>query len=372
MRIGIDARMIDNTGIGRYLRNLLIQLARIDTRSEYVVFVNRNNSRVVTQNNVMFVPLHIAVPLYSLREQYWLPWEIRRWQPDLMHYPNFDLPLLRWSPYVVTIHDLIYYLYPDQCPSRAAHYYAGFMIKHAVAHARIVMTDSEYSKQDLIKHFAVPARKIRVVFPAADAQCCPRSVEEAHAIVRAQYGITQPYILYVGKQHPYKNIATMLRAYAVYGDIYDNFQMVIAGKKDERQKELYQLAETLNLGNRIIFTDFVKEETLFDLYRGARLFVFPSRYEGFGLPPLEAMACGVPVVCSNAASLPEVVGDAAIQVDPNNVRGFADAMQSVLTDQTQWEMLRQNGLRQARQFSWETAARQLLQVYEDALDAERR
>jgi glycosyltransferase involved in cell wall biosynthesis len=367
MRIGIDARMIDNTGIGRYLRNLLIHLAQIDGDNEYVVFINPNNSRVVTQENFRFVPLTIPVPLYSLREQYWLPLEIRKWNLDFMHYPNFDIPLIRSYPSIVTIHDLIYYLYPDQCPSKVAHYYARFMLRHTTKHARATITDSEYSKQDLINYFHVPDEKIHVILPAADGKCSSHSKEHTHTNIEEKYGILQPYILYVGKHHPYKNINTLLHAYNKYSDIYEQFQLVIAGKRDERRKNLYTTAKNLDSGKSIVFTDFVPEEELFELYQRARLFVFPSLYEGFGLPPLEAMACGVPVITSNAASLPEVVGDAAIQVDPLNVHQLADAIQTVLTNTQLWNTLKQKGIKRSRQFSWGTAARQLLQVYENLI-----
>ncbi len=365
MRIGIDARMIDNTGIGRYLRNLLIHLARIDSHNEYIVFINADNSPAVTQENFRFVPLTIPVPLYSLREQYWLPLQIRKWDVDFMHYPNFDIPLIRSYPSIVTIHDLIYYLYPDQCPSKAAHYYARFMLQYVTKHAHVLITDSEYSKQDLIKYFHTPDEKIHVILPAADEKCWSHSTERIQINIEEKYGIEQPYILYVGKHHPYKNISTLLQAYNTHREMYEEFQLVIAGKRDNRRKDLYITARTLDSGKYIVFTDFVPEEELFELYRRARLFVFPSLYEGFGLPPLEAMACGVPVIASNAASLPEVVGDAAIQVDPLNVREFANAMRTVLTDPERWNTLKQKGLRRAQHFSWETAAKQLLRIYEN-------
>ena len=364
MRIGIDARMIDNTGIGRYLRNLLIHLAQIDSHNEYIVFINADNSRVVSQENFRFVPLAIPVPLYSLREQYWLPLEIRKWNVDFMHYPNFAIPLIRPYSSVVTIHDLIYYLYPDQCPSKAAHYYARFMLQYASRHAHILITDSEYSKQDLMKYFHIPGANIHVILPAADGKCCSHSPEQPRTNIKEQYGIVRPYILYVGKHHPYKNISTLLHAYNTHCEIYENFQLVVAGKRDNRRKDLYATAKTMDSGKHIVFTDFVHEKGLFELYRQARLFVFPSLYEGFGLPPLEAMACGVPVITSNAASLPEVVGDAAIQVDPLNVCELADAMRTVLTDSELWNALKQKGLQRAQRFSWNTAAKQLLRIYE--------
>ncbi len=365
MRIGIDARMIDNTGIGRYLRNLLIHLARLDNKNEYIVFVNQGNSQVVTQKNFIFVPLKIHVPLYSFSEQSWFPMEIRKWKLELIHYPNFNVPLLFPCPYVVTIHDLIYYLYPDQCPSKIAYYYACFMLQYAIQHARIIMTDSEYSKQDLIQYFHIPTKKIQVIYPAADDKCRPDSETPRQATFQ-RYRIRQPYLLYVGKHHSYKNIKTLLQAYSIYPEVYEHFQLVIAGKRDHRRQELYDLAARLDSGDRILFTDFVPETELFELYNRARVFVFPSLYEGFGLPPLEAMACGVPVISSNAASLPEVVGDAAIQIDPFNVQAFANAMRMVLTDTKLWHTLKKKGEVRTQQFSWDTAAQELLEIYTHA------
>ncbi len=363
MRVGIDARMIDNTGIGRYLRNLLVFLARLDTRNSYIVFINADNSRVVERENVQFVPLKLSVPLYSLREQWWLPVEIRQARLDVMHYPNFDIPLLSPCPSVVTIHDLIYYLYPDQCPSRLAHHYARFMLRQATRKAQVLITDSEYSKQDLINHFQVLPEKIAVIFPAAEQTYYPLESPGLSVKIASRYGITQPYILYVGKHHPYKNVKTLVHAFNIHHELYTRYQLVIAGKKDSRRDALYREAHSLQAGGSVVFTDFVPENDLSELYRHARLFVFPSLYEGFGLPPLEAMACGVPVVTSNAASLPEVVGDAAIQVEPLDVQGMADAMRTVLTDKMLWEDLKHKGLKRAQHFSWDTAARQLLAIY---------
>jgi glycosyltransferase involved in cell wall biosynthesis len=364
MRIGIDARMLDNTGIGTYLRNLLIHLAPIDRRNEYILFINEDNSRIVDQSNFTCVPFPKYIPLYSIQEQYWLPKVIREWRPDIFHCPNFNVPLIQTVPCIVTIHDLIYYLYPEQCPSKLAHYYAKCMLWYATHSARLVFTDSENSKQDLVKHFRIPAEKIHVILLAANRQCCVPASGQLSEKLRGKYGITSAYIFYSGKHHPYKNIRTLLHAYSIHPEVYEKFQLVIAGKHDSRREALYTTAKALHCGNSIVFTDLVPEEELFELYQHARLFVFPSLYEGFGLPPLEAMACGVPVITSNAASLPEVAGDAAIQVDPLDIQALADAMRAVLTDQGLWENMKQKGLRRSQFFSWDTAATQLLQIYE--------
>jgi glycosyltransferase involved in cell wall biosynthesis len=238
------------------------------------------------------------------------------------------------------------------------------MLRYATKHARLIITDSEHSKLDLIKYFQLPAEKIRVIFPAADKKChFTSNADISRSQIMRKYGIVQPYILYVGKHHAYKNIPTLLHAYMHYREVFEHFQLVIAGKRDVRQQVLYETAALLDSGNRIIFTDFVSEDDLFALYKGASLFVFPSRYEGFGLPPLEAMACGVPVITSNAASLPEVVEDAGIQVDPLDHHKLADAIKKVLTERSLWKTMRQKGLSQVQKFSWERAAQQVAQIY---------
>ena len=365
--------MLGNTGIGRYLRNVLLELAKLDRQNEYVLFMQPNTPLPVEQENFIAAYLPAYTPIYSLAEQYRLPVEIRKRRVALMHYPNFNLPLFPCCPYVVTIHDLIYYLYPDECPSQFAHYYARFMIAHAVKHARRVITDSEHSKRDLMNHFHLAEERIRVISIGADDQCFQRANSNVAPCAAQKerlyewYGILNRYILYVGKHHLYKNIATLIRAFMTHPAVYEQTQLVIAGMRDPRRKELYKLAEHSDPGGRIIFTNFVPDDGLFDLYRGASLFVFPSLYEGFGLPPLEAMACGVPVICSHAASLPEVVGDAAILVNPTNVREMADAMRNVLADSTLSQLLQAKGRAQAQRFSWERAAQQLLEVYMQAV-----
>ena len=365
MRIGIDARMLGNTGIGRYLRNLLIQLATLDAPHEYVVFLQPNEELPIQQERLIPVHLSAWTPIYSVKEQYHLPLEIRKQRIDLMHYPNFNVPLVSCCPYVVTIHDLIYYLYPEECPSIAAHYYARFMLNYAIRHARAILTVSEHSQRDLQRVFHAPPEKIRVIPNGADELChCPPT--NAADTLKERYGIKGRYVFYVGKHHGYKNITTLVQAFMTHQEVYQQTQLVIAGKRDQRRYELYDLAARLDPGGRIIFTDFVEDDGLFDLYRGASLFVFPSLYEGFGLPPLEAMACGVPVICSNAASLPEVVGDAAILADPLNIHEMADAMRVVLTDAALHRSLQVKGHAQTRRFSWEHAARDLLQGYNDA------
>ena len=281
MRIGIDGRMLGNTGIGRYLRNLIIHLAQLDTQNEYVVFINDENTQGVKQENFEFVTLNPPIPIYSPGEQYRLPFVINRWKPDVMHYPNFDIPLVQSCPYLVTIHDLIYYLYPEQCPSKIAHYYARFMLKYATQHAQMIITVSQHSKRDLLKYVQVPEKKLQVVWQAAEKNYTPKQHSgQIKSTMPQKYGITRPYILYVGKHHPYKNIKQLLRAYVKYDDIYRAFHLVIAGKRDERRNDLYEYAKALDPLGHIYFTDSVPDKELVPLYQEASLFVFPSLYEG--------------------------------------------------------------------------------------------
>jgi glycosyltransferase involved in cell wall biosynthesis len=240
------------------------------------------------------------------------------------------------------------------------------MIGYATRRAQAIITDSECSKRDLMKYFQVPESKIHVIFPAVEnpKMIAGTATNHSQTAILEKYGTRQPYILYVGKHHPYKNIHTLVQAYTIHPEVYNHFRLVIGGKQEPRRKTLYETAWKLDQNQHIRFTDFIPDEDLAALYLGASLFVFPSCYEGFGLPPLEAMACGVPTITSNASSLPEVAGDAAIQIDPNDVQGLADAMRAVLTKPALAHSLREKGLKQAQRFSWEHAALQHRQLYE--------
>lgn len=367
MRIAIDARMITYTGIGRYIQNLIENLAKIDQGNEYTAIVNDTWKGIAKRGGLKFQRPFVNIPIYSVMEQLLLPVEIRRSGPDLVHYPSFNMPLINNKPVVATIHDLVYYLDPDACPNKFAHYYARFMFNRAVRISMKIITDSEYVKNDIVKHLGVRPDKIEVIHLGVDELYKPQTDDDLLNDVKKRYNIRDEYIFYAGNHHPRKNLLRLVQAYSRIKN-KDKYRLVLTGKIDPRRAELYQTVRDLGMDKRVHFIGSVPEQDLPALYSMATLFVFPSLNEGFGLPPLEAMACGTPVITSNVTSLPEVVGDAAIMADPMDVESLADNIDKVLGSLDLRSELREKGLKRASLFKWEEAARRTLKVYEEVLN----
>lgn len=363
MNIAIDARMITYTGIGRYIQHLIKNLSSLDKNNIFSVLLD-SDSNEMNADNIRKSILKRKINIYSLREQLFLPIEMARMKPDLMHYPSFNMPLVNSRPAVVTIHDLIYYLSPEACPNSAARLYAKFMFNAVSRTAKRIITDSEHTKKDIVEHLGVRPGKITVIYPGVDDFYRPLGGD--HPQVRRKYKIEGEYIFYVGNHGTNKNLIRLVQAFSI-SKKRGSLKLVIAGKIDPRRKELYETPSKLNIDDRVSFIGRVADEDLPALYSMASLFVFPSTYEGFGLPPLEAMACGTPVVSSNASSLPEVIGDAAVSVDPFDVEAMAHGIDKVLSSETFKGELREKGLERARLFNWMDTARQTLEVYKEVL-----
>ncbi|TMC23576.1 MAG: glycosyltransferase family 4 protein, partial [Chloroflexi bacterium] len=276
------------------------------------------------------------------------------------------------TPIVATIHDVI--------PLRLPLYRAGArveaymrLVARAASKATLIITVSQHARQDIMDVLHVPAERIRVIYEAAGDEYTPVTDPAALATARGRYGLGEQYIFYLGGLDQRKNVLQLVRAFAhLYRQLENpNLQLFISGNPEKKKNEpLFPdprpVAAELGVADKIIYR-FVEEEDKPAVYSGASLFVFPSLYEGFGLPPLEAMSCGTPVICSNCTSLPEVVGDAAICVDPDDIQAMAEAMRTVLTDSTLRDNLRARSLQRAAKFSWRKAAKETLAVYEEAL-----
>jgi len=367
MHILIDGRMISNTGIGRLLQNTVVHLTKIQSDHRITVVVN-HNSQEVRSFRVETRPLPFAAPIYSIREQIVLPLLVGNERPDVVHYPNFNVPLADRTPTVLTLCDLIYYIHPQACPSRIAHQYARFMIRAASRKARRIVTLSEHSKRDLIRHLGCAPGKIAVVHPAIDSEVFRPQNAAAVEAVKRTFGIQRPYLFYTGNHEARKNLGRLVEAFRGLPN-RKNFHLVIGGRTDRRQQEFYNGIADLVASGDVILTGEIAESDLPALYAGAELFVFPSKYEGFGLPPLEAMATGTPVACSSATSLPEVVGDAAVLFDPSSTTEMVAAMARILDSKQLAGDLREKGFERVRQFSWNSAAEQILRIYEQAVAA---
>ena len=302
-----------------------------------------------------------------------LSWEMARRPPDLLFVPAHVLPIVHPRRSVVTIHDLGYLYYPE-AHRLLDRLYLDLSTRYNARAAAHLIADSSVTKRDLIERYGTEPGRITIVYPGYDNTVFqPVRSKEALEAVKAKYGIVGDYVLFVGTLQPRKNLTRLLTAFSLcdlhdpnkFGTPTSNLQLVIAGKRGWLYEQFFRQVEELGLEGRVVFTGYVPEGDLPALLSSARLFVFLSLYEGFGLPVLEAMACETPVVCSNVSSLPEVAGDAAILVDPLNVEGLAAAMERVLGDEELIAGLIERGLEQVRKFSWERCAHETLKVLEN-------
>lgn len=367
-KIGINASFTHDrpTGLGVYTYEVTKELLKI--APEVVVYTSSCNLKRKYPNNV-----HLISSLTSPQKRFkghltrivwtqsWLPFYYFLDRLSLLYTPVPEGILCPYFNQIVTVHDIIPFLYPKIHPKMK--YYYRFVLPWLLKFAKAIICVSENTKKDIINAYSLKGNNIYVIYEGCKLK--ELSIKK-NEIIKKRYNIKK-YILYVGDMRPYKNLERTLEAFSriQIKDLY----FVIGGKKDPRfYPEIEKKAKSLSLCDRVIFTDYIKEEELSLFYKEADLFIFPSLYEGFGLPPLEAMACGCPVVVSNAASLPEVCGDAAYYVNPYSVDSIAEGIYKVLTDEDLRQSLIQKGLERVKLFSWEKTAEQTLEVFEKVLD----
>ncbi len=386
MRVGIDytAAVRQGGGIGRYTRELIAALLRLESAHRYTLFAATGGiPRAHRRREMDGLRIGDEQPATSIQFRT-LPlsddWLARLWQRlrlpipvevitgalDIFYSPDFVLPpTLPRTRTLLTVHDLSFLRYPDAFVPALRGYLAR-VVPRSIARADLVLADSEATRTDLITLLDVPPEKVQVLYSGIHPRFCPQPEPDEVARLRAHYGLADaPYILSVGTLQPRKNYVRLIRAFVQLTNQPTNQltnQLVIAGGRGWLYEET--LAAAAKYPDRVRILGFVDDGDLPALYRNAALFAFPSLYEGFGLPVLEAMACGVPVVCSHASSLPEVVGDAALLVDPLDTDGLAAAMARVLGDPDLRRQMTARGLEQASRFTWEKAARQLLTAFE--------
>jgi glycosyltransferase involved in cell wall biosynthesis len=364
VRIGIDARKLHDFGIGTYIRNLLRQLARLDRETEYVVFCRPEDREALTSLGENFRPVTERSANYSVAEQLAIPLALRREGVTLFHAPHYVLPPLVRCRSVVTIHDCIHLMFPQYLPSRLALQYARTSIALAARRAARVMTVSESSKRDILRFVDVKPEKIDVIYNAYDERFTIEPREEDVVRVRERYQLHDEFVLYAGNVKPHKNLERLIEAFDLVRKrgLY-HLKLVMIGDDISKYTALRRAVHQHQLHKYVRFLGYMPEETLAVMYRLAGVFVFPSLYEGFGLPPLEAMASGTPVVTSNVSSLPEVAGNAAVLVDPYDALAIADGIHRVLTDETLRRDLRKKGVARAGMFSWEASVRRVHKIY---------
>jgi glycosyltransferase involved in cell wall biosynthesis len=288
--------------------------------------------------------------------------------PDLLLVPAHVLPLLHPRRSVVTVHDLGY-LHEPQAHRRLDRLYLDLSNRYHVCAATRLLAISQATKDDLVRRYGVAPERVIVTHLAAGADMRPVDDPARVVAVKSRCGIAGDYLLYVGTLQPRKNLARLVQAFALVSAQHPTLQLVLAGKKGWMYEEIFAQVRRMGLERRVVFTGYVDGEELPALYSGALAFVFPSLYEGFGMPVLEAMACGAPVVAANTSSLPEVAGDAALLVDPTDVAALSAALSRLAGDPALRSDLRARGLVQAVRFSWERCARETLAAMEEAMTA---
>jgi glycosyltransferase involved in cell wall biosynthesis len=366
MKIAIDARKWRDYGIGTYVRNLVRHLARLDRETTYFLFCPSADQATLRDLAENFVPVVDDSRGYRLQEHISIPQKLRSLGVDLFHTPHYVLPLLCRGRSVVTIHDCIHLLFPEYLPNSYAKHYAKFMMGQAISRSEMILTVSDASRNDILRFYPdADPEKLHVVPNAIDPAILDEPSEEDMARVRERYQIRGRFVLYAGNIKPHKNLERLI---AAFGQLkqrpgHEDVKLFIAGDDAHKYLSLRRAVETAGVRHDVRFFGFVPDATHAALYRMAALFAFPSLYEGFGLPPLEAMACGTPVLTSRLSSLPEVVGDAAVLVDPYNPEEIANGMDRLLGDAPFADDLRARGRRRALEFSWDRSVRAIHSGY---------
>jgi glycosyltransferase involved in cell wall biosynthesis len=382
LRILLDARHVRDFGFGTYIRNLVRALADIPTDHRYLLVAHSRDRHEFDK-----LPEQFQMHWYERKDsegadQIAFPWFVRSLRVDLTHIPLNMVSALLPKPYVVTVHDLSSLVYDN--PSGWKHEVRMLQMRRGLLRAERVFAVSESTRHDVVHILGVPSEQVIRVYGAADPRFThhvpgavaraagPEAWQHERRAILERYQIHYPFLLYAGTIRPQKNIPRLVEAFALLrGELENhptlsNLRLIIIGDEISQYPFVRQAVIQTRVENAVRFLGFVPIDTLRVFYEAAEAFVFPSLYEGFGLPPLEAMASGTPVVCSNATSLPEVVGDAALIVSPDNVFDIARGLREVLLDDELRKQLKQRGLEQSRRFRWADTARQVLDVYEEA------
>jgi glycosyltransferase involved in cell wall biosynthesis len=366
MVIGIDGRALSGmkTGVGRVLENLLFSLSSVDRRNQYILYFHKNLSRNLyslpnVKERIIDLPF---VNNYFTWLHLRLPSELLLHPVDIFHYTFYTMPFIVNCRSVLSIHDLTYELHPEWFSWKGKLSQRPFS-RWAAAKSGKIITYSENSKRDIVDYYGIKKEKIHVIYHAADPKF--RILEKSSKIdeLKASFGIRDRYVLYVGNINIRRNIERLLQAFKGFSKDY---QLVLIGRIEWPYLDLKQLILELELSGRVIHLGFVDDELLPLFYNGAEVFVYPSLYEGFGLPVLEAMACGTPVVTSSTSALGELYSEAALLVDPYHVQEIEDGFRVLLGEQRNLGQYRQKGLELVKKFSWERAARETLKVYQEA------
>ncbi len=373
MRIVLDARHIRDFGIGTYIRNLVHTLAHIERDDEFYLICSTTNEADFAGLPANFHVVPYAQSDRSIQDNAAFPLFLKRFRAQVHHIPLNRVPYWMLRPYVVTVHDMSRHLYSTD--SRFHRQVSMWKSRHGLLRASRVITVSTATRRDVEEVFRVPPHLLRTIPNALDPRFLALAADDAGRAERKRalkrYQVDYPYVLYAGNIKPQKNIPRLIEAFAVLrGELvshprYNDIRLIIIGDDIVQHPSVRRAVHQMRIGGAVRFLGFVPQDMLQAFYESAELFAFPSLYEGFGLPPLEAMACGTPVLTSNVSSLPEVVGDAALTVNPENVFEIARGLKEILLDDALRSSLIEKGKVRINRFSWDQTAREVLETYRE-------
>src|ERR1022692_145656 len=376
VKIAIDIRRMTEFGVGTYIRNVVRTLGRLDRETTYFLIGAPAKVKEIGPLPPNFHTVPLAEPERSLMGFWEFRTIVKRLECDLVHIPNlFSVPRALPCPYVMTVHDILEHLSRAREQTgfwRSLHFQ---LTKRVLRGAARIFAVSNFTKNEIEKLFGIPAGRIEVVYNAIDERLLHGHASAAdRQLIAQRYQVTYPFLLYAGRISPHKNVGRMIEAFSALktelekDQVFPDLKLIIIGDDLSGNPDLRRTVIRSGVQNDVRFLGFVPVEVLRTFYDAAKIFVFPSLYEGFGLPPLEAMAHGTPVVTSNVSSLPEVVGNAAVLVHPENVFEIMRALHRVLLDQPLREKMKERSYRQAAKFSWEKSVHRIMDVYQEVLN----
>jgi len=375
MKIGIDARFVgpSGTGLGKYAEKLIENLIKIDCKNQYFIFLGKANWDYLKLGK-NFKKILADVPWYSLSEQVKLPKIFEKQSLDLLHVPHFNAPIFYKGLFIITIHDLIHHQFSESSVTtknplifKIKRFGYRFVINYAIKNSQKILVPSNFVKNELIKTFGVNPQKITVTYEAAEEEYFQKSnVKSQRSNVLEKFSIRKPFLIYVGNAYPHKNLEKLLEAFKILTTNYElkTINLILVCPRNVFLKRLQENIEEQGLEDQVSLTGYIPARELSIIFRQAKAYVFPSLSEGFGIPGLNAMAAGLPVICSNIPTLKEVYGDAALYFNPHNPKDIAAKIQEVITNQQLSSDLVEKGREQVKKYSWQKMAQETLDVYE--------
>ena len=377
VKIAIDIRLMTEFGVGTYIRNVVRTLGRLDRETTYFLIGAPARVKEIGPLPANFYTVPLAERERSLKSYLEFRSVVKRMDCDLVHIPNlFSVPRDLSCPYVMTVHDILEHLSRTREQTGFWRFMHFQLTKRVLSGAARIFAVSNFTKLEIEKLFGIPPSRIEVVYNAIDERLLQGHANPAdRQLIVERYQVTYPFLLYAGRISPHKNVVRMIEAFSALKtelgkeQVYPDLKLIIIGDDLSGNPDLRRTVIRSGVQNDVRFLGFVPIEVLRTFYDAAKIFVFPSLYEGFGLPPLEAMVHGTPVVTSNVTSLPEVVGNAAVLVHPENVFEIMRALHRVLLDQSLREKMKERSYRQAAKFSWEKSVSRILEVYREVLNS---